>query len=125
MQEKKEDSDDKSPRIYVPWKDLYKIAAFAAVMIVISIPVQIFIFVVNPPPNTVEDYFIQFQNNDLLGLLSLDLLLMIDYVLMIPIFLAIYVILKKTNQSLATIGTIMAFVGIIVYFSSNTAFDML
>jgi hypothetical protein len=51
---------------------------------------------------------------------------MIDYVLMIPIFLAIYVLLKnKTNQSFVAIGTVIGFVGIIVYFSSNTAFDML
>ena len=107
------------------WKNLYRIAAFAAVAIVILIPVQILVFVINPPPSTAEDFFILFQNNAFLGLLSLDLLLMIDYVLMIPIFLAIYVILRKTSQSFVAVGTVFGLVIIIVYFSSNTAFDML
>jgi hypothetical protein len=114
-----------SPYTTTSWKDLYRIASFAAVTIVILIPVQILVFVISPPPSTVEDFFMLFQNNALLGLLSLDLLLMVDYVLMIPIFLAIYVILRKTNQSYAAISTAMGLVGIIVYFSSNTAFDML
>ena len=103
MQKKKEDNNIKSPYTDTTWKDLYRIAAFAAVTIVILIPVQILVFVISPPPSTVADFFKLFQNNALLGLLSLDLLLMVDYVLMIPIFLAIYIILRKINQSFATI----------------------
>ena len=126
MQEKKGDGDhNKFSLKDIPWRGLFRVAAFASITIVVLIPVQILIFVISPPPSTVADFFMLFQNNVLLGLLSLDLLLMIDYVLMIPIFLAIYVILRKTNQSFAAVGTVMGFVGIIVYFSSNTAFDML
>jgi hypothetical protein len=126
MQEKKGDGDhNKFSLKDIPWRGLFRVAAFASITIVVLIPVQILIFVISPPPSTVADFFMLFQKNILLGLLSLDLLLMIDYVLMIPIFLAIYVILRKTNQSFAAVGTVMGFVGIIVYFSSNTAFDML
>lgn len=125
MLKKKQDNNTKSPYTDTTWKDLYRIAAFAAVTIVILIPVQILVFVISPPPSTVADFFKLFQNNALLGLLSLDLLLIVDYVLMIPIFLAIYIILRKINQSFETISVMMGFVGIIVYFSSNTAFDML
>lgn len=126
MQEKKGDGDHNNFSLKdIPWRCLFRVAAFASITIVVLIPVQILIFVISPPPSTVADFFMLFQNNVLLGLLSLDLLLMIDYVLMIPIFLAIYVILRKTNQSFAAVGTVMGFVGIIVYFSSNTAFDML
>jgi hypothetical protein len=120
-----QEDDNKNYHKKMNWKDLYRIASFAAAAIVIFIPVQILVYVTSPPPQTVEDYFILFHNNALLGLLSLDLLLMIDYVLMVPIFLAIYVILKKTNQSFAAIGVIMGLIGIAIYFSSNTAFDML
>lgn len=126
MQEKKDDGGGHKVSLKdIPWRDLFRVAASASITIVILIPVQILIFVISPPPSTVAEFFMLFQNNILLGLLSLDLLLMIDYVLMIPIFLAIYVILSKTNQSFAAVGTVMGFVGIIVYFSSNTAFDML
>ncbi|WP_458744782.1 hypothetical protein [Candidatus Nitrosocosmicus sp. T] len=126
MQGKKEDGNNTSPYTIMSWKDLYRIAAFSAMAIVILIPIQILVFVISPPPSTVAAFFNLFKNNALLGLLSLDLLLMIDYVLMIPIFLAIYIVLKKkTNQSFAAIGMVIGFIGIIVYFSSNTAFDML
>jgi hypothetical protein len=107
------------------WKDIYRIAFFASITIVVFIPVQIVVFILSPPPQTVEEFFKLFHYNALLGLLSLDLLLMIDYVLMVPIFLAIYVLLKKTNQSVTAIGVILGFIGIIIYFSSNTSFDML
>lgn len=107
------------------WQDLHRVASFSAVAIVILIPVQILVFVINPPPSTVEEFFMLFQNNALLGLLSLDLLLMVDYILMIPIFLALYIILRNTNQSIAAISVTMGLLGIFVYFSSNTAFDML
>ncbi|VFJ14817.1 hypothetical protein [Candidatus Nitrosocosmicus franklandus] len=81
-----DDDDTKSPNIDSTWKDLYRIAAFAAATIVILIPVQILIFVISPPPRTAADFFLLFQNNALLGLSSLDLLFLVDYVLLIPKF---------------------------------------
>src|SRR6478672_12210756 len=70
-------------------------------------------------------YFNLYKNNSFLWLLSLDLLLIVDYVLMIPIFLFLYIKLRKNNESYITIGIIIGFIGIVTYFSSNTAFDML
>lgn len=52
-------------------------------------------------------------------------MLIVDYVLMIPIFLSLYIKLRKNNESYITIGIIIGFIGIVTYFSSNTAFDML
>ena len=56
------------------WKPLYKVGVVAALMMVVFIPIQILIFLVWPPPGTVFGYFMLFQRNWLLGLLSLDLL---------------------------------------------------
>ena len=88
-------------------------------------PIQILVFLISPPPVTVIDYFNLYKNNSFLWLLSLDLLLIVDYVLMIPIFLSLYIKLRKNNESCITIGIIIGFIGIVTYFSSNTAFDML
>jgi hypothetical protein len=66
-----------------------------------------------------------FQSNGFLGLLSLDLLLVVDYVLMIPIFLALYLSLRGASEPFITIGTLIGFIGIVAYFASNTSFDML
>jgi hypothetical protein len=60
------------------WKSLYRIGAAAALVGVALIPVQIIIFVVWPPPTTVTDWFTLFQDNWLLGLLSLDLLYILN-----------------------------------------------
>jgi hypothetical protein len=106
------------------WKNLYRIGGAAAITIVILIPIQIFVFVISPPPDTAKEYFMLFHNNSLLGLLSLDLLLIVDYVLMIPIFLALYVTLRRVSESVAAIGTLIGFIGAVAYFASNTAFDV-
>jgi hypothetical protein len=107
------------------WKNIYKIATISAITIVVLIPIQILIFMVNPPPTEVIDYFKLFKNNSFLGLLSFDLLLVVDYILMIPIFLALYIALRRISESFITLGTIIGFIAIVTYFSSNTAFNML
>ena len=45
---------------------------------------QIMIFVIWPPPTTVEGYYSLFQQSWLLGLLSLDLLYLVNNALLIP-----------------------------------------
>lgn len=113
------------------WKSLYRLGGTAALIIVALVIVQIIFFVVWPPPgfgsdvSTVMGYFTLLQNNRLLGLLHLDLLLMIDYVLLLLMFLALYIVLRRVSQSLMAIAMALVFVGIAAYFPSNTAFSML
>jgi hypothetical protein len=66
------------------WNWLYRIGGAAALITVVLIPVQIIVFIAWPPPyeGTVTDWFTLFQDKELLGLLSLDLLLIVDYVLL-------------------------------------------
>lgn len=109
------------------WRSLYKVGGIAALITAVLFPIQIIIFIVWPPPfdGTVIDWFMLFQENGLIGLLSLDLLLIVDYVLLIPIFLALYAALKRTGESLLTIALALGLVGITTYFASNTAFNLL
>jgi hypothetical protein len=87
--------------------------------------IQIIVFVVWPPPGTVEGYFMLFHNNWLLGLLSLDLLYIVNSVLLIPIYLALYIVLKRAGESSMLIAIVLGITGIAAYFASNTAFEML
>lgn len=89
------------------------------------IPIQSFIFVAWPPPSTVLGYFALFQNNWLLGLLSLDLLLVVNNVLLILIYLGLCAALRQTNRPLTTIALVLSLVGVAAYFSSNISFEML
>lgn len=113
------------------WRSLYRVGGTAALTIVAIALVQMIAFVVWPPPGfeadvgTVTGYFTLLQDNMLLGLLHLDLLLMVDYVLLVLMFLALYIVLRQVSQSLIAIAMALVFVGIATYFPSNIAFSML
>jgi Domain of unknown function (DUF4386) len=109
------------------WRPLYRVGGLAALITAVLIPAQIIVFIVWPPPfeGTASEWFTLFQDNWLLGLLSLDLLLIIDYVLLVPIVLALYVALRRASESLMAVATALYFVAIAAYFASNTAFEML
>jgi hypothetical protein len=109
------------------WKPLYRVGGAAALVTAVLIPLQIVVFVAWPPPleGTVSEWFTLFEDNWLLGLLSLDLLLIVDYVLLVPIVLALYVALRRVSESWMAVATALYFVAIAAYFASNTAFEML
>jgi hypothetical protein len=106
-------------------KGLYKIGGAAALTMLAIMVAQIIIFIVWPPPETVEGYFTLFQNNPLLGLLSLDFLYIVNNALLVLIYLALYITLKRTSKSSVAIALVLGLVGITAYFASNTAFEML
>jgi hypothetical protein len=91
----------------------------------VFIPIQIIIFVAWPPPSAVIGWFTLFQNNRLLGLLDMDLLLIVDQVLIGLVLLALYVALRRANQSWTAIALVAGLVGIAAYFASTAAFEML
>lgn len=107
------------------WKGLYKVGGAAALTMLVLMITQIIIFIAWPPPSTVDSYFTLFQNNWLLGLLSLDLLYIVNNILLILIYLALYNALRRTNESFTAIALTFGLVGIAAYFASNTAFEML
>jgi len=106
------------------WKGLYKFGATAALAMLVLMAAQIIIFIVWPPPDTIEGYFTLFENNWFLGLLSLDLLYIVNNTLLIPIYLALYLALKRASGSPALIALVLGLIGIAAYFASNTAFEM-
>jgi len=109
------------------WRLLYRAGGVAALITAVLIPLQIIVFIAWPPPleGPVTEWFTLFQDNWLLGLLSLDLLLLVDYILLVPIVLALYVALRHASESWMAVATAFYFVAIAAYFASNTAFEML
>lgn len=106
------------------WYLLYKIGGAAALLMVALIVAQSIVYIVWPPPDTAAEYFALFQTNPLLGLLSLDLIYLIDNALMVPIYLALYIALRRSDESLMALGLALGFVGLAAYYASNTAFEM-
>jgi hypothetical protein len=85
---------------------------------------MIFIFF-TLPVDTIIEYFTLIQSNPLIGLISLDFLYVVDQVLIIPIILSLYITLKRINKSVVTLSAILALIGIIIIFASNTSITML
>ena len=108
------------------WKSLYRVGGVAALLMFVLTLVQSFIFITNPPPSTVIDYFTLFQNNKIIGLLDLDLLLIVINVLLVLIYLPLYVALSRFNKSYTLIALVLGLVGTTLFFASREAtFGML
>lgn len=106
------------------WRGLYVVAGAAAVLAVIFIVQAVFVFLVWPPPTTVIGWFALLQRNGFLGLLELDLLLVASYVLLIPLYLALFVALRRVSQPLMAIALAFNLVGAALILSVNPAVAM-
>ncbi len=106
-------------------RGLYIAGAVAALVIVLIIPVQIFIFITWPPPAGVADFFALFERNWLLGLLSLDLLYIFNNIFLVLVYLALYAALRPNHASAALIALALGLIGIAAYYSSAVAFEVL
>lgn len=75
-------------------------------------------------PQTAVERFTQMQSNPLLGLYNLDLLNIIIQLMMIPAYLALYVVLYKINPGYSLLALIVFLVGTIAMVTGNAALPM-
>lgn len=97
----------------------------AALLSVALIPVQVAVFITWPPPSAVADWFALFQRSWLLGLLSLDLLYLLNNALLVLIYLGLYAALRQGDDSWLVVALALGFIGIAAYYASNVSFEML
>lgn len=108
------------------WTGLFRVAAVSALATGILIPLQIVAFILWPlPQGGVVEWFDLFADNAVIGLISFDLVLLVEEVLLVPIILALYILLRRRSQSLALITTSLWLLSVALFIGSNTAFDML
>ena len=110
---------------------LYRIAAFAALATVVVTIVQIVLGVLWPPPDftptaaAAVDILTMAQANPVLTFLRLDGLMVLDYLLLVVVYLALYAALKRSNPSLMLLGTALTLIAITLYLATNPAATML
>lgn len=106
---------------------LYRIATWAAILTLVVIPVQLAVFVIWPLPaqDSAADWFQLLQENRFAGLVSLDVLLLVDWVLLIPIYLALYQSLRRLNPSWMIIAIVAWLVSMASFVASNPAIEMM
>jgi len=107
------------------WMGLYRLGGVAALTVVGIMIVQIIIFVLWPPPETVEGFFALMQARPLLGLLSMDLLYIINNTILVLIYLSMFAALRRTAETATLIALILGALGVAAYYASNTGFEML
>ena len=75
-------------------------------------------------PQTAVERFTQLQSNPLLGLYNLDLLNSIIQLIMIPSYLALYVVLSKVKSGFSLLAFIIFLVGTIAMVTGNAALPL-
>lgn len=104
---------------------LYRAAHWLAVAMLILIPLQVAVFVLSPPPDTVRGFFELYGHNPFLGLLSLDFIYLFSNAIIVVLYLALFARLFPERPSAASAAIALGLVGIAVYYPSNPAFEML
>ncbi len=112
------------------WKGVYKVGGAAALIMVLLVLLDIIVSILLPGGNirpgtrTAIDWFTLFQGNLLLGLRDLGFLNIINSVLGIPVFLALYAAHQRVNREYAALAAILFLFGGAVYISNNTVLPM-
>lgn len=107
------------------WHFLYRTAAIAALITVVLFLFQVAAFFVWPPSSTVAGHYTLLQSRPLVGLISLDFLIIVDEVLAIPICLALYLSLRRVHESLMLIATGLCAASIVCFLVATPALNML
>lgn len=106
---------------------LYQLAGIAALTSAVIIPAQVAVFIASPPPlqGTALDWFALYQRSPLVGLINLDLLLVVDNLLLIPILLALYLVLRKAGEPAALLAAAFGLLAVVLYILTNPSVEML
>jgi len=109
------------------WKSLYKIGSVCSALMVVIILSQFVVFMAAPPPleGTAIDWFALFQQNKFMGLLAFEMLMVVYTILSVPLALALFAALGKTDQSLTVTYLALTVVGVVSFIVARPAFEML
>jgi hypothetical protein len=110
---------------YYNWQFLYRTAAISALISVALFLFQIVAYLVWPPPSTVIGHLTLLQSRPLVGLVSLDFVIIVDEVLAIPICLALYLSLHRLHESLTLLATALSAASIVCFLIATPALNML
>jgi hypothetical protein len=118
MVESKQDPVADTESAEVRWKDLYRIGGISCIVVVMLVVFAIlafFIWPYAPGSASTEDILETLQDDILGGLVSLDiLLLVIEPVTVLPL-LALYVALRRVNESYALIALVLGLIAVVSF----------
>jgi len=109
------------------WKKLYKVGGVGALIVGTLLLVEMIAYIATSAPSLADasGWFSLFHNNRLIGLVDFGILELYALVLFVPMFLALYAVLRRANESYMAIAAILAIVGIAVNFATSKLFSLL
>lgn len=122
IQAKSKDNPAYSGSIY---RSLYLIGGAAAALEVLCTVLQSGVFFVIGLPGSVVEWFELFERSPLRGLLAFELLLVFYVIFSIPVALALFAALQRTNPALMSLYLALALFGAVAFVTSRPAFEML
>ncbi len=110
---------------FTAWRGLLRLGGWAAFGSVGLTVVQVVLFAVWPPVHTVPEVFTLMERSPVLGLVSLDALLLVNNLLVLLLYLALGVVLWPVSRSGVVVAVVLGTVQIAAYNASNPAAEML
>jgi hypothetical protein len=107
------------------WKNLYKLGGVAALCVVVLTLSEVGFLIFYPQPSTISGWFMLFQSNRIIGLLSFWGFEVPMYAMFVLVFLALFIALRKGNGDLMAIVLAFALLGVGIFLATNNPFTML
>lgn len=104
---------------------LYRATWILSLLMLFIIPLQILIYVLAPPPESVEGLFLLFIKNPFLGLLSLDFLYLFNNIIVAVLYVALFSLLFRERPATSLLALLFGLIGVACYYPSNPAFEMM
>ena len=100
-------------------------AGIAALLSVALIPGQVILWVVEPPPDTAQGILELLIQRPVMGLIRLDLPIVVNYGIVLLIYIALFVILYRKEPVYSLVGLVLGATAMASFFPTNTAVEML
>jgi Domain of unknown function (DUF4386) len=109
------------------WKNLYKAGGVGALIVGTLLLIETIAYIATSAPSLADaaGWFSLFHNNRFVGLVDFGILELYALVLFVPMFLALYAVLRRASESYMAIAAILAFLGIAVNFATSKLFSLL
>jgi hypothetical protein len=107
------------------WSWLYTIGGAAALFAVAMIPIQLVVFIAWGQPDTARGWFTLLESNGFAGLLAFELLFVVNAVVGISTTLALYVALRRVNESFMAIALVLGLLEAVAFVVARPALEML
>src|SRR5215472_9086025 len=106
-------------------RPIFRIGAWAAIGTIFLVIANGVVLIFYPIPSTVLGHFQQIQDNNLIGLINLDLVMLVSEMLLVAVYIALYAALKRVSPVAATLGLGTALGGILIYIAVNPTLSFL